>query len=122
MSFKRNLKSFWKFLKQDTWQSWLVSLILAFLIIKFVFFPGLSLVMDTPLPLVVVESCSMYHRLDFDSWWEQNKEWYENKKISGEGFEAYAFKNGLSKGDIDRIKKLGYKQKEFVFYSYYSFF
>ena len=75
-------KKFWKFLKKDTWQSWVVSLILAFIIIKFIFFPGLSFVMGTSLPLVVVESCSMYHEADFEKWWESNSAWYERNGIT----------------------------------------
>ena len=91
---------FWEFLKADTWQSWLVSLILAFIIIKFVFFPGLGFIMATSLPLVVVESCSMYHSTDFDDWWERNALWYEDRDIFKQDFENFPFKNGLSKGDI----------------------
>ena len=93
-------KKFWAFLKEDTWQSWLVSLILAFAIIKFVFFPVLSLILGTPLPLVVVESCSMYHSTDFDDWWERNSLWYEDRNITKKDFEIFPFKNGLNKGDI----------------------
>jgi len=100
-------KSFWKFLKRDTWQSWVVSLILAFIIIKFVFFPGLSFVMGTSLPLVVVESCSMYHEADFDSWWESNSAWYERKGINKNDFEEFSFINGLNKGDIILVSGRG---------------
>lgn len=90
----------WKFLKEDTWQSWLVSLILAFVIIKFVFFPVLSFALGTPLPLVVVESCSMYHSTDFDGWWESNAVWYNRKDIAKNDFRDFPFRNGLNKGDI----------------------
>ena len=61
MDVKESLKKFWAFLQEDSWQSWVVSLILIIIIIKFVFFPLLSFVTGTTLPLVVVESCSMYH-------------------------------------------------------------
>ncbi len=94
------LKQFWKFLQKDTWQSWLVSLVLIIIFIKFVFFPILSLITSSPLPLVVVESCSMYHEADFGSWWESNKEWYKSKDIIEEQFQEFPFKNGLNKGDI----------------------
>ena len=94
------LKDFWRFLKKDTWQSWLVSLVLAFIVIKFILFPGMSFVLATPLPLVVVESCSMYHSGDFDDWWNSNDLWYEDKGIEREDFEEFPFKNGLNKGDI----------------------
>ncbi len=98
------LKRFWLFLKKDTWQSWIVSLILAFVFIKFIFFPGLSFVMGTPLPLVVVESCSMYHSENFNKWWESNADWYLSRGIEKDDFEDYSFKNGLNKGDIILVK------------------
>lgn len=100
MDIVNGLKKFWKFLKKDTWQSWVVSLILAFVIIKFIFFPLMSLVMGTELPLVVVESCSMYHKTNFNGWWDSNKEWYMKKNISKRIFESFSFKDGLNKGDI----------------------
>jgi len=96
----RGLKGFWTFLKKDTWQSWLVSLVLAFIFIKFIFFPLLSWIFATPLPLVVVESCSMYHYDNFESWWDRNGVWYEEQGISKEDFMNRPFKNGLNKGDI----------------------
>ncbi|MCH7568690.1 MAG: hypothetical protein IIA87_04685 [Nanoarchaeota archaeon] len=100
MNILDGLKKFWKYLKRDSWDSWIVSLILAFVIIKFVFFPLLSFVMAAPLPLVVVESCSMYHSTDFDDWWDRNEVWYENRDIFKGDFENFPFKNGLNKGDI----------------------
>lgn len=99
-SFLHSLKKFWHFLKKDTWQSWIVSLILAFVFIKFIFFPLLSFIFATPLPLVVVESCSMYHPDDFDSWWDRNGAWYEDRRISLQEFGEFSFRNGLNKGDI----------------------
>lgn len=98
--FLSGLKSFWSFLKQDTWQSWIVSLILAFILIKLVFFPLLSWGFGSPLPLVVVESCSMYHQDDFESWWSRNGVWYEEHGISKDQFASSPFKDGLNKGDI----------------------
>ncbi len=100
MNILHELKRFWEFLKEDTWQSWLVSLVLAFVIIKFAFFPLMSFVMGTSLPLVVVESCSMYHTTDFDKWFESNALWYGIKEIKKEDFEDFPFKSGLNKGDI----------------------
>jgi len=94
------LKRFWDFLKQDTWQSWLVFLILIVIFIRLIFFPTLSFITSTPLPLVVVESCSMYHSSSFDSWWTSTGEWYEENNIEKSEFENFPFKNGLNKGDI----------------------
>ncbi|MBS3081769.1 hypothetical protein J4416_02410 [Candidatus Pacearchaeota archaeon] len=105
--FFSNIKKFWHFLKQDTWKSWIVSLVLAFIFIKFIFFPLLSWVFLTPLPLVVVESCSMYHQDSFDSWWLRNGVWYEAHGIDKEEFEGLNFKNGLNKGDIILVSGRG---------------
>jgi len=72
MQTKEILTKFWKFLNEDSWQSWIVSLILIVLFIKLILFPGLSYLTGSSLPLVVVESCSMYHESNFDSWWDKN--------------------------------------------------
>ena len=102
------LKKFWEFLKKDTWQSWLVSLVLTFIFIKFIFFQFLSVALASELPLVVVESCSMYHSSDFETWWEQNEPWYENEAdVNKEDFQQFIFKNGFSKGDIILISGRG---------------
>ncbi len=113
----------WRFLKEDTWQSWFVSLVLAFIFIKLIFFPFLSWAFATNLPLVVVESCSMYHPDDFDSWWERNEAWYKSQGISREEFEEFSFKNGLNKGDIVLVSGRGnYSQGDIlIFNSQYKY-
>ena len=93
-------KKFWKFLQEDTWQSWIISLLLLILIIKFLVFPAMSLATGSKLPLVVVESCSMYHAENFDDWWFKNGEWYKEKEIAKEDFQKFTMKNGFTKGDI----------------------
>ena len=100
MSIGKGVKKIWEFLKTDTWQSWIVSLVLMVVIIKFVFFPGLSLLTGSELPLVVVESCSMYHETNFDEWWDKNAEWYESNDIEKPDFASFRMKNGFSKGDV----------------------
>lgn len=109
---KRNIFSrFWNFLKEDSWSSFIVSLILAFIIIKFVFFPLLSFVTGTPLPLVIVESCSMYHSGGFQEIFNKQgicpnglscseEELYGQFNISLEDTQTWGFKNGINKGDI----------------------
>ncbi len=94
------LKPFWNYLKKDTWDSWIVSLILIIIFIKLIFFPLLSLVTGTPLPLVVVESCSMFHSSSFDTWWDQNSAYYESIEIDKSIFSEFPMKSGLNKGDI----------------------
>ncbi len=100
MQIKQLLKKFWNFLQKDTWQSWIVSLILILIFIKFIFFPFLSLITGSSLPLVVVESCSMYHETSFENWWSSNSAFYESKNIELSDFQSFPFKNGLNKGDI----------------------
>lgn len=100
MNLKESINKIWAFLKKDTWQSWLVSLILIVIFIKFIFFPLMSFITSSPLPLVVVESCSMYHESNFETWWSNNKEWYQSRDILKQDFSFYSFRNGLNKGDI----------------------
>lgn len=92
-------KKFWNFLQEDSWSSFIVTLVLAFLIIKLIFFPGLSLITGTSLPLVIVESCSMYHHEDgFENTFESPV--YEDYGISLEDTRNWVFQNGFSKGDV----------------------
>ncbi|MBT3397670.1 hypothetical protein HOA55_03220 [archaeon] len=92
-------KRFWKFLNDDSWSSFVVTLVLAFIFIKFIFFPTLSLLTGTALPLVIVESCSMYHE---EPGFEQTfvSEIYGNFGISLEDTGSWIFQNGFSKGDV----------------------
>lgn len=94
------VKKFWKYLKKDSLDSWVVSLVLIFILIKFILFPLLSFTTGSSLPLVVVESCSMYHASTFDTWWDGNGQWYEKSDIKKSDFETFGFKNGLNKGDV----------------------
>ena len=105
------LKKFWEWLKKDSWGSWVVSLIIAFIIVKFIFFPLLSLALATKLPLVVVESSSMHHsgsffgntlalQKNFELWWEEKGSWYENREIKKQDAKNWAMKTGLEAGDI----------------------
>ena len=85
----------------DSIWSWLVNLVLAFIIVKFIIYPTLALILGSSLPLVAVISGSMEHEgLGFDQWWEQNGYWYEERNITKEMFKEYKFKNGFNKGDV----------------------
>lgn len=72
--------------------------------IKFVFFPVLELSTGTQLPLVIVESCSMYHEGNLlsneESWWNSHQMKYFKFKILEEDFMSFPFKKGFNKGDI----------------------
>lgn len=102
---KKSLKKFWYFLwKDDSLAGWAFSLIFIFVFIRFIFFPLLIIITGTPLPLAIVESCSMYHNdgflSDLDSWWEDNKFKYFIFEINKTDFENFQIKNGFNKGDI----------------------
>ncbi|MBN2458055.1 signal peptidase I [Candidatus Woesearchaeota archaeon] len=57
------LKRIWHFLwEEDSLASWIVNIILAFVLIKFVIYPGLGLAMGTTHPVVAVVSGSMEHK------------------------------------------------------------
>jgi len=122
------IKKAWKWVwHSDSPWSWVVALVIIFIIIKFIFFPALSLLFGTSLPLAGVESSSMdhqiasddYHRLalcektyskeekrelghiNFNEYWDICGDWYEsNTKITKEQFSDFSIKNGFRKGDI----------------------
>ena len=56
------LKKTWHFIWEDdsVW-SWIVNIILAIVLIKFIIYPGLGLVLGTSYPIVAVVSDSMEH-------------------------------------------------------------
>ena len=59
---KFDLKKIWNFIwHDDSAASWIVNVILAFVIIKFLVFPGMSLALGTSHPIVAVVSGSMEH-------------------------------------------------------------
>lgn len=96
------LKKIWNFLwHSNSLASWVVSFIVAFIIVKFVVYAGIGLLLGTSYPIVAVVSGSMEHKgIDFDQWWEENQEWYGKKNIEKEDFLNFSFKNGFNKGDI----------------------
>ena len=109
MNFKKEWKKFWKkfwFIvwKDDSPKGWIMSLIFLFVVIKFIFFPTLSLITGTALPLAIVESCSMYHQgnllSNFDEWWETHESRYIEYTINDLDFKDFKFTNGFNKGDI----------------------
>ncbi|MFZ5955873.1 MAG: signal peptidase I [Nanoarchaeota archaeon] len=95
---KNFFKKFLDFLREDSWSSMIVTLILAFLIIKFVLFPSLSFITGTKLPLVIVESCSMYHSTELKEIVQNSI--YSEHNINFDDTKNWNFKNGINKGDI----------------------
>jgi len=102
------LKKIWRFIwYDDSLLSWIVNIILAFIIVKFLIYPGLGLALGgTTHPVVAVVSGSMEHDgLGFEEWWSENNEWYLKNDITKESFSEYVMKNGFNKGDIIVLKK-----------------
>ncbi len=116
---KQQLRTLWKktraFLADDSSiLSWLVNLLIAFVVIKFIIYPVLSLLFGSTLPVVAVVSSSMDHgavdgticgkRADsvhgFDEYWNQCGGWYEARGITKAEFSEYPFRRGFDKGDI----------------------
>lgn len=90
--------------------SWIVNIVIAFVLIKFVVYPGLGWALDTTHPVVAVVSGSMEHDGSYDDWWESTaycngiactqREHYAGLGITKEMFREYRFKNGFNTGDI----------------------
>jgi len=99
--FKAILKKTWWFIWEDNsiW-SWLVNIILAFVLIKFIVYPGLGFLLGTSYPIVAVVSSSMEHDGNFNNWWTSQEKWYLEHDISKNQFANFGFKNGFNKGDI----------------------
>ncbi|MBU3912730.1 MAG: signal peptidase I [Nanoarchaeota archaeon] len=111
-NIKEEIKKSWDWLwHSDSLLSWVVALIFAFIIVKFIFFPLISVILATKLPLVVVESGSMSHpgsffgntfstHSAFNEWWQSSFEWYESHNIQKSQAEYWPLRTGLEKGDI----------------------
>ena len=117
---KKYVKDFWNYIwYDDSLGSYIANFIVALLFIKFIFFPGLGLLLGTDVPVVAVVSGSMEHELDegkvcgrqigttqsqslsFDNWWQYCGGYYQdNFDISKEEFSNFDFINGLDIGDV----------------------
>lgn len=118
MSWKETGFKIWHFLwKENSWQSWIANIILAFVLIKFIVYPGLGFLLGTSYPVVAVVSGSMEHDGTFDTWWGEprylrldgtlhsQEEWYNDHGITYNQFLAFSLKNGFNKGDIMILAK-----------------
>ncbi len=109
---KRTWKKVWYFVwEDDSWASWFVNIILAFVLIKWVVYPVLGLLLATSHPIVAVVSSSMEHDGSFDDWWSSRavcgegysctqSEYYSALGISRDEFRDFDFRNGFDRGDI----------------------
>jgi len=102
LDWKDRGKKLWHFLwYEDSLASWLVNIVLAFILIKFLLYPGLGLVLGTHFPVVAVVSSSMeHHPENFDGWWAKSQDFYLSKNITEFDFMRFPFRNGFNKGDI----------------------
>lgn len=102
---KRIARKVWKFLWNDNsvW-SWIVNAILAFVLIKFLVYPGLGLILHTNHPVVAVISDSMEHQSEFETWWNGMEKFYSRYNITKEEFAGFRMSGGFSKGDIIILK------------------
>ena len=109
--FKKAWKKIWYFIWEDNsiW-SWIANIVLAFVLIKFIVYPGLGLILSTSHPVVAVVSESMEHNGNFDNWWDKSSKWYMDNDIAKEDFENFPLKDGFDKGDIMVLK--GKKPKD----------
>ncbi len=112
------LAKIWHFIwDEDSVWSWLVNVLLAFLIIKFLLYPGLGWALGTNVPIVAVVSGSMEHNGNLERYWNTpiccdsfcshqtiSGEYYENINIGFENFKKFDFANGFNKGDIMILK------------------
>lgn len=98
---KNKFKKIWEFLwdSNNIW-SWIIDFILIFLLVKFIVFPLFSLMLTSALPFVIIESGSMEHQGNFDSWFSLHGQWYLDNNISKETIHSWKWNNGLDKGDI----------------------
>jgi len=124
--FKKGCKKVWYFLwEENSVLSWIVNIIIAFVLIKFLIYPGLGLALGTNLPIVAVVSESMEHNGNFDFWWNSpaycgepnflnqytlctQAGWYAQKNMTKEMFLKYPMHNGFNKGDIIILKGITY--------------
>jgi signal peptidase I len=94
----------WYFIwEDDSILSWLVNIVIAFILVKYIVYPVLGLIFATTHPIVAVVSSSMEHPGNFDEWWNShlNEDTnYSSFSITKQDFYEYPFKNGFNKGDI----------------------
>ena len=101
-NWKVLLHNIWFFIWEDnSIESWIVNVIIAFVLVKFVIYPLLGLLLSTSFPVVAVVSGSMEHNgLNFDEWWAEKQSWYEGNGITKEMMINFRMHNGFNKGDI----------------------
>lgn len=121
------VKAFWNYVwNDDSPMSWVLSIVIAFIIIKFMIYPLLGLLLSTSHPIVAIVSGSMEHKfaseegipsmcgvtggtgnVDFTAFWNLCGSWYEKENISKKQFDEFPFKRGMNTGDIVVLRNPG---------------
>ncbi len=108
---KNKIKRFIDWLwKSDSLLSYIVNLLIIFILVKFVFYPAFGAINNTSMPVVAVMSSSMEHHLPFEDWWDLNHNFYEEKGITKDQFMKFPLRDGFNKGDVIVVK--GVKENE----------
>ncbi len=118
-------KTFYFIWYEDSLLSWIINIILAFIFIKFIFYPLLGILFGTGIPVVAVVSCSMDHGftncdnpgvmdnlcgvpgdgpVSFDIYWDHCGSFYTNRGITQDQFKEFPMNNGFKKGEIIFLK------------------
>ena len=94
MNIKKVLKWLWD---EEHWAAWWINVLIAFIVIKFIVYPGMAALTGSSFPVVAVVSESMEHDVQygqicgydmesfpasFDTYWDVCGDWYENNGIS----------------------------------------
>ena len=117
---KNLVKKFWKFIwYDDSILSYILNFVVAFIFIKFIFFPSIGFVLNNDYPIVAIVSGSMEHKivdanicnkhisdifsksLDQNEWWKFCGDYYkQNFNLTLNNFKKFEYKNGLNIGDV----------------------
>lgn len=118
--YKKYLKKFWNYLwHDDSFGSYVLNFVVAFLFIKFIFFPVVGFALNNDYPIVAIVSGSMEHKivdgrvcdkvimdaqtksLSYDQWWEYCGDYYvKNYNLTKDQFKEFEYSNGLNIGDV----------------------
>ncbi|MBI2140185.1 signal peptidase I [Candidatus Woesearchaeota archaeon] len=116
------LGRFWHFIwEEDSIGSWIANIAISFILVKFLVYPGLGFILNTPYPIVAVVSGSMEHKMavdnlgslrlcgntfaekapvDFSLFWKSCGSWYGTANITQSSFQDFPFASGFNRGDI----------------------
>lgn len=96
-----SIRKTWNFIwESNSIWSWIVDLILLYILVKFILFPAVGLIAGSSMPSVIVESESMVHAGNFNEWWDNFGSWYEEHNITKQEIARWPFLDGIDKGDI----------------------